>query len=69
MCTERAIVVDSVYDEFESIIRRKGLELVSALAVGSSAGTVGEMAVAGEGPADKVRGLVEDALKKVSLVR
>lgn len=65
MCTERAIVVESVYDEFELIIRGKGKELAAALA-DSTKTAVGEMEVAGEGPARKVRGLVEDALAKVS---
>ncbi|KAL7411016.1 protein Vdh [Mrakia frigida] len=63
MCTERAIVVESVYDEFELIIRGKGKELAAALA-DSTKTAVGEMEVAGEGPARKVRGLVEDALAK-----
>jgi hypothetical protein len=66
MCTERAIVVDSVYDEFERIIKRKGQELAAALAGSVDAGVVAEMAVSGEKPAAKVRGLVEDALRKVS---
>lgn len=66
MCTERAIVVESVFDEFELIIRRKGKELAAALADATKT-SVGEMEVAGEGPARKVRTLVDDALAKVSL--
>ena len=68
MSTERAIVVDSVFDQFENIVRAKGQELASALAGASSDNpvAVGELAMGGEKPASKVRALVEDALSKVS---
>lgn len=56
MATERAIVVDSVYDEFEAIITRKANELAKTAPV---------LQLVSDQASEKVQGLVDDALSKV----
>lgn len=64
MATERAIVVESVYDEFVEVMKQKTAELLAVLADEDG---VAEMDLSGEGPAEKVKKLVGDAVAKVCL--
>lgn len=57
--TERAIVVDSIYDSFMVALKEKNASLVSALPDG--------MILSAEGATAKVVRLVEDAVAKVRL--
>lgn len=58
MSTERAIVIDSVYDDFCEVLARKIQEIAADE-------HLHELAVSGEVPARKVKDLVEEAMSKV----
>jgi acyl-CoA reductase-like NAD-dependent aldehyde dehydrogenase len=57
MATERAIVVDSVFDEFEAILDRKANEFAKE---------VPTLQLAGQKAGDKLQGMIDEALEKVS---